>query len=54
MRPVWLGNVGSSGKWLVFIQSELIERISPQAAHLGIHFFFHNTQLEMQLLEGPD
>ena len=26
---------------------------SPHAARLGIHFF-HNTQWEMHLLEGPD
>ena len=36
-------------------QSELIEPVLPQAAQLGIHFYyFHNTQLEMHLLEGPD
>ena len=38
-----------------FTQSELIEPVLPQAAQLGIHFYcFHNTQLEMHLLEGPD
>ena len=38
-----------------FPQSELIEPVSPQAAQPGIHFYcFHNTQLEMHLLEGPD
>ena len=37
--------------WLTYFltQSELIK-----AAQLDIHFFFHNTQLEMELLEGPD
>ena len=39
---------------IFFTQSELIEPILPLAAQLGIHFFFHNTQLEMHLLEGPD
>ena len=41
---------------LSFTQSELIGHILPQAAQLGIHFFnfFHNTQLEMHLLVGPD
>ena len=37
-----------------FTQTELIEPALSQAAQLGIHFFFHNTQLEMHLLEGPD
>ena len=37
-----------------FTQSELIEPDSPQAAQLGIYFFFHNKQVEMHLLEGPD
>ena len=36
-------------------QSEVIEPVSPQPAQLGIHFYcYHNTQLEMHLLEGPD
>ena len=34
--------------------SELIEPVSPHAAQLGNHFFFHFNQLEMHLLEGPD
>ena len=35
--------------------SKPIEPVLPQAAQLGIHFFyfFHNTLLEMPLLEGP-
>ena len=35
-----------------FTLSELIEQVSPRAAQLGIHFlyFFHYTQLEVQLL----
>ena len=34
-----------------FTQSELIEPVLPQAAKLGIHFyFFYKTQLEMHLL----
>ena len=49
---------GSTAQGLAdfFTQSELIEPVTPQAAQLGIHFFnfFHNTQLEMYLLEGPD
>ena len=35
-------------------QSELIEPVSPQAAQLGNHFFFHFNQLKMHILEGPD
>ena len=36
-------------------QSELIESVLAQDAYLGIHFYsFHNTQLQMLLLEGPD
>ena len=32
-----------------------IEPVSRQAAQLGNHFYsFHNTQLEMNLFEGPD
>ena len=45
----------SSSCRALFTQSELIELVLPQAAQLGIHFnCFHNTQLEMHLLEGPD
>ena len=37
------------------IQSEHIEPVLPQAEQLGIHFYcFHNTQIEMRLLERPD
>ena len=37
-------------------QSELIEPVLPHAAQLGnpFFYFFHNAQLEMHLLEGPD
>ena len=36
-------------------RSQLIEPVLPRAAQLGIHFYcFHDTQLEMLLLEGPD
>ena len=41
---------------LQYRPSELIEPVSPQAAQLGINFFpifFHYTQLELHLLEGP-
>ena len=40
----------------IFTQSELLEPVLAQAAWLGIHFFyfFHYTQLEMHILEGPD
>ena len=40
---------------LIFTQSDHIVPVWPQAAQLGIHFFyfFHNRQLEMHLLEGP-
>ena len=39
----------------IFTKSELIEPVSPQSAQLGIHFYcFHNKQIEMHLLEGPD
>ena len=31
-----------------------MEPVLPQAVQQGIHFFFHNTQLEMLHLEGPD
>ena len=53
-----LGNFFLVG-WVVTIflpnLRALIEPVSPQAAHLGFHFYcFHDIQLEMDLLEGPD
>ena len=48
------GQCRSQNRFLT--QSELIKPLSPQAAQLGVHFvyYFHNTQLEMHLLERPD
>ena len=47
----------SSAHWIFvfFTQFDLIEHVLPQAAQPGIHFYcFHNTQLQMLHLEGPD
>ena len=47
----------SSAHWIfVFLtQFDLIKHVLPQAVQPGIHFYcFHNTQLQMLRLEGPD
>ena len=39
---------------IFFTQSVLIEAVLIRAAQLGIHFYcFHNTQLEIHLIEDP-
>ena len=40
-------------KFTFLTQSQLIDPVSPEAAQLGIHIFFHNPQLELHRLEEP-
>ena len=51
-----VGLHNSSSSFFLLTQCELIELVSPQAAHHGIQFLncFHNTKIEIHLLEGPD